>query len=181
MKWKIPEKFLKKDKLILIILVGILLLVIKLPTKNEKKNENVVQTTTTEKISTDYASKLEGRLEKLLSKVNGVGKVTVAVTLVNTGENILYTENDSSTQIVEENDGSGGNRVSEESSLKQSVIFSDNGATPYVVDSNMPKVQGVVVVAEGADDAKIVSEITDAVNALLGIPVNRIKGLKMEV
>ena len=82
---------------------------------------------------------------------------------------------------VEENDGSGGNRVSEESSLKQSVIFSDNGATPYVVDSNMPKVQGVVVVAEGADDAKIVSEITDAVNALLGIPVNRIKVLKMEV
>ena len=65
MKWKIPEKFLKKDKLILIILVGILLLVIKLPTKNEKKNENVVQTATTEKISTDYASKLEGRLEKL--------------------------------------------------------------------------------------------------------------------
>ena len=57
MKWKIPEKFLKKDKLILIILVGILLLVIKLPTKNEKKNENVVQTATTEKISTDYASK----------------------------------------------------------------------------------------------------------------------------
>ena len=92
-----------------------------------------------------------------------------------------YTENDSSTQKVEENDGSGGNRVSEESSLKQSVIFSDNGATPYVVDSNMPKVQGVVVVAEGADDAKIVSEITDAVNALLGIPVNRIKVLKMEV
>ena len=180
MKWKIPEKFLKKDKLILVFLVGVLLLVIKLPTKKETKSESATKTVTTERTTTDYADKIEKSLEELLSKVNGVGKVSAAVTVVNTGESILYTENDSSYQKLEETDGSGGNRVSQENTLKQSVIYSDNGYSPYVVDSMMPQIQGVVIVAEGADNIEIVSEITDAVNALLGIPVNRIKVLKME-
>ena len=181
MKWKIPEKFLKKDKLILIILVGILLLVIKLPTKKENKTEKTAQNVTNDNNLTDYATKMEDRLEALLSGVDGVGKVRAAVTLMNTGENILYTENDSSIQKIEESDGSGGNRTSDDSYVNQSVVFSDGGKTPFVVDSHMPKVQGVVIVAEGADNVRIVSEITDAVNALLGIPVNRIKVLKMEV
>ena len=67
MKWKIPEKFLKKDKLILIILVGILLLVIKLPTKKENKTEKTAQNVTNDNNLTDYATIMEDRLEALLS------------------------------------------------------------------------------------------------------------------
>ena len=43
-----------------------------------------------------------------------------------------------------------------------------------------PEIQGVLIVAEGAGNVEVVSEITDAVSALLGISVNKIKVLKME-
>ena len=45
----------------------------------------------------------------------------------------------------------------------------------------MPEIQGVLILAEGGDDARTVSEITKAASALLGISVNKIKVLKMEV
>lgn len=40
-------------------------------------------------------------------------------------------------------------------------------------------VSGVVVVAKGGDDGTVVSNITTALEALLGIPVHKIKVLKM--
>lgn len=43
------------------------------------------------------------------------------------------------------------------------------------------KIMGVLVLCENADDMNVVAKITDTVSALLGVPVNRIKVLKMEV
>lgn len=180
MKWKIPEKFLKKEKLILVLSAGILLVVINLPVKKNSKTQSTQAVAETTAVTENYAERIEESLENLLSRVNGVGKVSVAVTVKNTGENILYTENNSTSVKVMESDSSGGNRTSEENSMKQSVIYTDDGKYPYVVDTSLPEVGGVIIVAEGADDIRVVSEITDAVNALLGIPVNRIKVLKME-
>ena len=38
---------------------------------------------------------------------------------------------------------------------------------------------GVVIVAQGGDNGSVVSNITSALEALLGIPVHKIKVLKM--
>ncbi len=44
---------------------------------------------------------------------------------------------------------------------------------------NMPEIEGVVVVAQGGGEPTVVSEITSAIEALLGVPAHKIKVLKM--
>lgn len=41
------------------------------------------------------------------------------------------------------------------------------------------EVTGVMVVCEGGDDKNLVAYITDAINGLLGVPVHKIKVMKM--
>ena len=43
-----------------------------------------------------------------------------------------------------------------------------------------PAVQGVVVVCQGAEDVKVVSNITNAVSVVLDIPTNRVCVIKMK-
>ena len=43
-----------------------------------------------------------------------------------------------------------------------------------------PKIRGVLVAAEGGDDPVIIRQITDAVQALFGIEVNKIKVMKLK-
>lgn len=152
MKLKNPFGMIKKDKLILIFLVGILLVIIKLPTKNSSKNntnEYNIQSSVTKSSGSDYGTLMELQLEEILSKVTGVGKTNVAVILKDSGKTVLNLEDsDNTSKKIEKED--------------------------------KPEIQGVLIVAEGAGNVEIVSEITDAVSALLGIPVNKIKVLKME-
>lgn len=152
MKLKNPFGMIKKDKLILIFLVGILLVIIKLPTKSSSKNntnEYNIQSSVTKSAGSDYGTLMELQLEEILSKVTGVGKTNVAVILKDSGKTVLNLEDsDNTSKKIEKED--------------------------------KPEIQGVLIVAEGAGNVEIVSEITDAVSALLGIPVNKIKVLKME-
>ena len=50
-----------------------------------------------------------------------------------------------------------------------------NQSTPYVVKTIFPKVEGVVVVAEGAGTGKVTQHITEAVQALFNIEIHKIK------
>ena len=152
MKLKNPFGMIKKDKLILIFLVGILLVIIKLPTKSNSKNntnEYNIQSSAVKSSASDYGTLMEIQLEEILSKVTGVGKTNVAVILKDSGKTVLNLEDsDNTSKKIEKED--------------------------------KPEIQGVLIVAEGADNVEIVSELTDAVSAVLGIPVNKIKVLKME-
>lgn len=152
MKLKNPFGMIKKDKLILIFLVGILLVIIKLPTKSSSKsntNEYNIQNSAAKNAVSDYESLTELRLEEILSKVTGVGKTNVAVIIKDSGKTVLNVEDGYNT-------------------------------SKKIEKEDKPEIQGVLIVAEGAGNVEIVSEITDAVSALLGIPVNKIKVLKME-
>ena len=143
---------IKKDKLILIFLVGILLVIIKLPTKNTSKkdsNEYNIQSSAGKTVTNDYAIQIESRLEEILSKVTGVGNTKVSVVIKDSGKSILD--------------------VKEEENHSSKIEKEDK-----------PEIQGVLIVAEGAGNVEVISEITDAVSALLGISVNKIKVLKME-
>ena len=126
------EKMLNKsgkEKILIVLLIGVLLLVIAIPVKSDKTGGYVsgsdTYKTSDEEISDVY---MEQRIEKILSQVDGVGKVNVMVTLENTDDTAIG---------------------------------------------------GVVIVAQGGDNGSVVSNITSALEALLGIPVHKIKVLKM--
>lgn len=92
----------------------------------------------------------------------------------------MYNENNSST-ITQETDASGGNRKIEEKDNKKEVVFSgQNGANvPMTQTVVNPKIEGVVVTAEGASDASIKSNIISAVEAVTGVPTHKVQVFSM--
>lgn len=178
---------MKKDKLILILLAGILLVIINIPVKKAssglQNNEEVLTPSYSSCNVEDYVSVLEEKLEKILSRTAGVGENRVCIVAYNSGKSIVHTKVNTSDSITEETDGNGGSRRSGEKTREEDVVFTqENGrSTPFIEEELAPEIQGVIIIAQGAGDMSVVSDITQAASALLGISVNKIKVLKMEV
>lgn len=192
-KWKdTMSKIFTKDKLPIILLFGLLLIVINLPVKSASKSKGDSAQTDSSASATQvksvmpfdtYVKDLENGLEKLLSQTYGVGKARVMISVRNSGKSNLFVQKNVSKSQTEEKDSAGGSRSQSEYSEEGSVVYTNTGGSnsPYVTEEEMPEILGVIIIAEGAGDARIVSDITEAASALLGISVNKIKVLKMEV
>ncbi|MFR1159532.1 MAG: hypothetical protein ACLSD7_11495 [Coprococcus phoceensis] len=50
--------------------------------------------------------------------------------------------------------------------------------TPYVTKEVNPKVEGVVVIAEGGGNAVVIKNITEAIQALFDVDTHKIKVMK---
>lgn len=199
------DKLFQRDNLIILVLAGILLFIIALPTKNDSggtvktQKENAAVTDGlsmsdeyTGEYGTeagnvygtelDYAAYLEARLEKILSGVSGVGKVSVMVTLVSSEELIVEKDEPVSRSNVNETDVNGGSRVTSQVETNETTIFStESGVSePYVVMKVLPKVEGVLVVAEGAGSGTVSRSISEIIQALFDVEVHKIKVVKME-
>ena len=124
---------------------------------------------------------LHDALEKALKKVEGVGEVSVVITLKNTSEKIIAADSDYSESVIQESDSAGGVRSTTQQSGSTSNIYYDTqeGSEPYVTKENMPEVEGIVIVAKGGGDGNVCADITAAAEALLGVPAHKIKVLKM--
>ena len=59
------------------------------------------------------------------------------------------------------------------------LIFLQSGPVKPGNDIILPEIEGVLVVAEGGDSPRIVSDISDAVKALFQVEAHRIKVIKM--
>ncbi|MGN0317965.1 MAG: hypothetical protein ACI4E1_08560 [Lachnospira sp.] len=171
-------------KIIIIILTGVLLMLVILPTKTpasqkSNKEENVSSGTKEEVFN--YEEYLNDKLSDILSKVNGVGKVEVMITFSSTSEKILAKDETYEKSTGQESDGQGGSRnnVQDTGSLTHIFYESSDGSQPYIIMENMPAISGVLIVCEGGGNASLVSEITNAASGILGVPVHRIKVLEM--
>ena len=87
---------LGKDKILIVILAGILLMVISIPVKDRQTESD---TTTSNQESGEATQKMyeeyvENRLEDTLSDVEGAGKVKVMVSLKNSSEKIIAKDTD---------------------------------------------------------------------------------------
>ena len=189
-KWnRIFEKIQNKsgkEKITIVVLTGILLLVISLPTGSKsgqtETNENTqTRQTGLSESAKSYETVLEEKLEKALKKVEGVGEVSVVITLKNTSEKIIAADSDYSESVIQESDSAGGVRSTTQQSGSTSNIYYDTqeGSEPYVTKENMPEVEGIVIVAKGGGDGNVCDDITAAAEALLGVPAHKIKVLKM--
>ena len=199
------EKWFQRDNLIILVLAGILLLVIALPTKDTSKakegipqqsKQNTIDTTqnlmgsTTEAQSQskeqnesdgDYLASLETRLQKIISGM-GVGKVRVMITLQSSEELVVEKDKPLTRATTTERDSEGGSRDVYQTDTKEETIYTTvgNDSQPYVIKTLMPTVEGVVVVAEGAGIGENSKNISEAVQALFGIEAHKIKVLKLK-
>lgn len=158
-----------KDQLLILILVGLLLAVISVPVEDQKEPEEVQAVDAeagTEQREADYESRMEQKLEELLGDVEGVGQVRVMLTFQGSGEKIV------------EKDRSSGSEESREETVYEEYGSSERA--PYVTSETNPKVDGVLVIAEGGGNSRIRQEILEAAQALFGVDAHKIKIMKME-
>lgn len=184
---KIFETFLNKsgkEKITIVVLIGVLLLVIMIPT--EKSNTKTKDSASSGEMKDNaydntlsYENYIENKLESALGKVDGVGSVKAVVTLKTTGEKVLAKDNEQSGSSTSETNQDGSVRNQSTYNSSDTHIMVENSDLPYVTLQNMPEIEGVVIVAKGGGDGNVATEITQAVEALLGIPAHKIKVLKM--
>ena len=179
-------KKIPKNQLLIGALVGILLLVVAIPVEHREKGQNEdsqsqVQEDQSNITGGSYGKSLGRRLEQVLADVEGVGKVKVMITLQDEGELVVEKDRTQNSQNSSEQDGAV-KRSSTEGQFQEETVYSQNGTSagePFVKKEVAPKVEGVLVVAEGGGDAKIVKNISDAVLALFSVEAHKIKVVKM--
>ncbi|MCD7806541.1 MAG: hypothetical protein LUH19_04275 [Lachnospiraceae bacterium] len=127
--------------------------------------------------SQDYADALSQKLTAYLSQMDGAGQVTAWVTVESGEQSVLYEEESSQTSSLAEADSQGGTREETTENVTRTVVFGEDG-NPYVVQTSLPKIQGVLVLAEGGDDSTVRLEIVEAVEVLFGLDAHKIKVVK---
>ncbi|HCJ76620.1 MAG TPA: stage III sporulation protein AG [Roseburia sp.] len=181
---KIKEKKLKRSDWLILVLAGILILIIALPTDTkgkkqaEETKENLSKETDTMEASKD---EIERKLEAILEKIDGAGEVKVMITYQDSGTQVVEKDKNTSANSVEESDSTGGGRSTKEQQLQESTVYdeADAGNTPFVSKELLPKVEGILIVASGGDNQKVKQNISEAVLALFQVEAHRIKIVKM--
>ncbi|WP_346910386.1 stage III sporulation protein AG [Faecalicatena orotica] len=188
-KLKDKKMLPKKNQLLILLLVGILLVVIAIPTPDKKKNagdsDSAASVGTADNgypdTSEEYEEYLENRVARALEYVEGVGKTEVMITLKSSGQKIIEKDQQQSSQKTDEEDSSGGTRTVQDNSSDKTSIYeqgADGSQSPYVSKEMTPEIAGVIVIADGGDNAVVVQNITEAIQALFGVEAHKIKIMK---
>mgnify|MGYP001030226357 CR=1 FL=1 len=188
----INKNFIKKigrDKLILICgAVAVLIICLIWEEKNDKASDKQYADSAVlnnENDSRDkfsiymekYVREQEEKLKSILSRIDGVGEVYVMITVKTGASKDILMEQDISYEDTDETDSSGGKRKKYTYSEDNQTVYvtDENGNTyPYVISEKAPKIEGVAVIAKGADSAVTRQKIINVIKALFDIEVNKI-------
>lgn len=192
---KKPWKKLKKADYFVLICIGVLLMVIAMPetvpdgklsfkeskptllSATETETKNVSETEKND----DYTVQMEHKLEKVLSQMEGVGKVKVMITVSDYGTCVLEKDQKRDTTTTTETDSNGGNRAVTEEQREETTVYTENGQEkiPYIQKEELPTIEGVVVVAEGGGNSRTISQISETIQALFPVEAHKIKVVEM--
>ena len=198
------SKFPNKNQLLLIFLCGLLLLVIVWPVSDSREDtdpgvpeaglsggekepggggeqaDSGAQGGHTTSMEA-YEEYLERRLSSALEYVEGVGRAEVVITLKSSGQRVVEKDQSSSSQSSSEEDQNGGTRETQNRSSDKTSVYtkgSDGSQTPYISKEMTPEIEGVLVIAEGGENAVVIQNITEAIQALFGVEAHKIKIMK---
>lgn len=160
-----------KNKLLLILLgvLGMALLV--LPGSCDR-----VEQPPDSGISPDYQLILQRELERILSRIQGAGRVMVMVTLEDEQEIVYARNQEERWRSVEEEDSQGGYRETVELDNRGQLVIVrvNNQEQPVVERIIRPRVRGVLIVATGADNPVVRQRLIAAVQSVLDLPAYKI-------
>ncbi|MDD6066170.1 MAG: stage III sporulation protein AG [Firmicutes bacterium] len=170
------------------LLLGLLLLVIAIPTEKSSTDNSgssgmeQSQTDTKNDVTEEEKVRnLEKRLKQVLAQVEGVGEVEVMITLRSSGEKIVEKDGKNSESKTEQSQSEQEKSSSQSREQEEATVYTrdqDGVEIPYVKEVMEPEVAGVIVAAQGGGDSVVAADITDAVMALFGIEAHKIKVMK---
>lgn len=152
---------LKNNKLVKSMIVVLLIIIVLLLTFGGFLGSNKTSSTETD----DYVTLTEKKLTSILTEIDGAGKVSVAITVESGMETVLAMK----TTTKETASGK---------EIEETPIIV-NGKT-VVLKEMYPKITGVLIVAEGADNISVMKKIQQATISLLDVNINKIEILTMK-
>lgn len=190
---KESKKKMENMVILLIILIITCIAVNKIWNGDKKEDETQTRqnTTTGKQLATqennsnsENTTDLQSNLERILSNIDGVGKVSVLLTYSESSELVpLYDETKSET-TTEEADTSGGKRTTTDTNTQKSAIMQENssGEKSIITQKNVsPKIEGAIITAEGGENANVKTQIIQAVEAATGLATHKIQVFKLKV
>lgn len=170
-------KNITKDKekrtqnlVLLVILLVILLISINLIfDKNSNNESNITKKAENDENVSSVSNNidqtdLEKKLENILSQISGISDVSVVLTYSqDTKQNVVYNTKE------EIKDGN--------SSKEASVAYNEtSGSKTAIVESvELPKIEGAIVVAKGANSVEIRSKIASAISSVTNIAAYKVQ------
>ena len=180
-----PVKF----NLILMATLGVILLIFSRSFLNDSEsNANSLHNSyeplhIQETRGSSFEENLEKRLISLLSQVEGVGEVDVMISLIHSSEIILAEDVRMEEHTTKEADAEGGTReVISKNTNSQAIILQGPGGLqqPLILREIDPKIEGVIIVAQGGDDIFVKEAIVNAARTVLGVAPHKVQVLKMK-
>lgn len=168
------------QNLLIVLFIGIIMLLIggffskdDKVSKGTKDTQNLVQTSN---YLDEYDVALENKIQGILSQINGVGRVSVAITYSSSKEIVPAQDIKQNESNTNEKDKEGGVRNTIETDTDSKVIVGQQTETkPVILKEIPPQVKGVVVVADGAGNGVVKANIEKAVSTALGISLSKVE------
>ena len=187
----IEIKKLMQDKkisniLIVLLIFSFLLIVINIGASkyselNKKDSSSEESKSNAVKVS-QYEDEQKQELISILKKISGVEDVDVMITFESDEVKVPAYDKTSQNTVTEESDNNGGKRVNNQTNDDTKIVMKNSGNSdePFILQTNKPKVVGVVVVAKGASDSKVKHNIEVAVSNLYNLDANKVNVYSMK-
>ena len=208
-QWKQLIEKIGRDRLAILLIGGLLILVISMPVKDDKKADSSQKSTQsltglTEKVSEEpatgstydaalstdqtmqlydtYAAYLEKKLGNALIAINGAGRVKVVVTLEDVGSSIVEKDISYQRDNDNQNDGSTSSSAARYEDQEETVYTVDSQGRdiPYVSKQILPSVEGILIVTDGADKENVKKQMKAAVLSLFDLDEHKIAIVKIK-
>lgn len=173
---KIKEIFKNKkiENLVFFLIISVItLVIINNILKEDKKDIEEEDLDAELASSVVLENDLEQKISNILSKMEGIGKVSVLITYSESNEVLPMYDEKNSKSITKENDSSGEIRTVENEESEKSIITGSD-SNPVVKKTINPKIEGAVIVAEGASNPNVEANIISAVEAITGLATHKI-------
>ena len=195
---KIKNKGTNKKKienlimfLVLLIITIIAINIVLGDNKKSNQNENIQPSeykqlstenyNNSSNISNNSEYNLEEELENVLSKIAGVGQVKVLITYSESSEIVPMYNEKSTESTTQETDTNGGVRTIQQADNSKEIIYEEksNGKIPITKKVVLPKIEGAIVIAQGANNTNTKVNIIQAVGAVTGLPTHKVQVFEM--
>lgn len=147
-------------------------------TKNNTDTTKIVNQTD----ENNYEENQKNDLKNILKKMNGVGDVEVMMTFESGEEKVPAYDKDGQKTTTEETDNQGGNRINKQDTDSSKVVMTTNDGNnePFILTTYKPKIIGVMILAEGAENSKVKYEIQQAISKLYNLSLDKVNVYNMK-
>ena len=124
----------------------------------------------------NYEDQQKAELEKILSKMSGVGEVIVNIYFESGEIQVSATKSSTQTSETQEEDTNGGTRVTKQETEGTTVVMKSDSSTsePFITKTYKPTITGVLIVAEGANSSEVKYNIQKAVSNLYNLSLDQV-------